>query len=179
MGFRVVGIDTGKSKEDLVKSMGGEAFVDFKNGNVIEQVKKITNGGPHAAVIVAASAKPYEDALKMVRSKGTVVAVGLPSNTVIGADVFDTVVRSLTVKGSYVYVLNLNCLMIGEIVRILPRHSTFWSVARSRLSTRCVDCRSLQRFTRRWREGKFLDALSLILRSRIQGHDCHGTAIHS
>jgi hypothetical protein len=36
-----------------------------------------------------------------------------------------------------------------------------------------VGCRSLQRFTRRWRGGRFLDALSLILRSRIQGHDCH------
>lgn len=105
MGFRVVAIDTGKEKEDLCMSLGAEVFVDFKTSpNVIEQVKKITDGGPHAAIIIAASAKPYEDALKMVRTKGTVVAVGLPSNTVIGADVFDTVVRSLTVKGSYVYV---------------------------------------------------------------------------
>jgi len=108
MGFRVVGIDTGAEKRDLVMSLGADAFVDFKTSkNVIDEVKSITNGGPHAAIIVAASAKPYEDALKMVRTKGTVVAVGLPSNTVIGADVFDTVVRSLTVKGSYVYVLHL------------------------------------------------------------------------
>lgn len=105
MGLRVIGIDTGKQKEELVKSLGAEAFVDFKTtDDVIGKVKKLTNGGPHAAIVVAASAKPYEDALKMVRTKGTVVAVGLPSNAVMGADVFDTVVRSLTIKGSYVYV---------------------------------------------------------------------------
>ena len=103
MGLRVIGIDTGKEKEELSKRLGAEQFVDFKtSSNVIEEVKKLTDGGPHAAVIIAASAKPYEDALKMVRTKGTVVAVGLPSNAVMGADVFDTVVRSLTIKGSYV-----------------------------------------------------------------------------
>lgn len=103
MGLRVIGIDTGSEKQDLVKNLGAEAFVDFKTSkDVISEVKKITDGGPHAAIVIAASPKPYEDALKMVRTKGTVVAVGLPSNAVMGADVFDTVVRSLTIKGSYV-----------------------------------------------------------------------------
>ena len=105
MGFRVVGIDTGKEKEELVKSLGAESFIDFKtSSDVIEDVRKLTDGGPHAVIVIAASAKPYQDALKMCRTRGTVVAVGLPANTVIGANVFDTVVRSLTVKGSYVYV---------------------------------------------------------------------------
>jgi alcohol dehydrogenase, propanol-preferring len=103
MGFRVIGIDTGKEKEELVKSLGAESFIDFKtSSDVIGDIKKLTNGGPHAVIVIAASAKPYEDALKMCRTRGTVVAVGLPANTVIGANVFDTVVRSLTVKGSYV-----------------------------------------------------------------------------
>jgi alcohol dehydrogenase, propanol-preferring len=103
MGFRVIGIDTGKEKEELVKSLGAESFIDFKtSSDVIGDIKKLTNGGPHAVIVIAASAKPYEDALKMCRTRGTVVAVGLPADTVIGANVFDTVVRSLTVKGSYV-----------------------------------------------------------------------------
>ena len=108
MGLRVVGIDTGKDKEDLVKSLGAEAFIDYKtSSDVIGDVKKLTNGGPHAVVVIAASAKPYEDAMKMCRTKGTVVAVGLPSHTVISANVFDTVVRNLTLKGSYVYIISL------------------------------------------------------------------------
>jgi alcohol dehydrogenase, propanol-preferring len=127
MGLRVVGIDTGKEKENLVKSLGAEAFIDFEtSSDVIEDVKNVTNGGPHAVIVIAASAKPYEDAMRMCRTKGTVVAVGLPSNTVIRADVFDTVVRNLTVKGSYVYVTFLTSLNLGGIGLILPRQLTSW-----------------------------------------------------
>jgi alcohol dehydrogenase, propanol-preferring len=113
MGLRVVALDTGKEKEELCKQLGAEAFVDFKTSkDVIKEVKDLTNGGPQASIVVAASPKPFEDALKMVKTKGVVVAVGLPSKAKIQADVFDTVVRSLTVKGSYVYVPNLICLYI-------------------------------------------------------------------
>jgi D-arabinose 1-dehydrogenase-like Zn-dependent alcohol dehydrogenase len=43
MGFRVVGIDTGEEKKELVMRLGAEGFVDFKtSSNVIEEVKKIT-----------------------------------------------------------------------------------------------------------------------------------------
>jgi len=105
MGLRVVAVDTGKEKEELCKKLGAEAFIDFKTStDVINAVKDITNGGAQAAIVVASTAKPFEDAAKMVKSKGVVVAVGLPSKAKIGADVFDTVVRSLTIKGSYVYV---------------------------------------------------------------------------
>lgn len=129
MGLRVVGIDTGKDKEDLVKSLGAEAFIDFKTSSdseVIAEVKRVTNGGPHAVIVIAASAKPYEDAMRMCRTKGTVVAVGLPSNTKISADVFDTVVRNLTVKGSYVYISFLTSLTVGGIVLIQQRRLTSW-----------------------------------------------------
>ena len=104
MGLRVVAVDTGEEKEELCKKLGAEAFVDFKTSkDVINGIKDITNGGAQAAIVVAASAKPFEDAVKMVKTKGVVVAVGLPSKAKIGADVFDTVIRSLTIKGSYVY----------------------------------------------------------------------------
>lgn len=104
MGLRVVGIDTGKEKEQLVQKLGAEEFVDFnKSDDVIGIVRKITDGGPHAVIVIAASPKPYDEALKMVRTKGTVVAVGMPSHAVLAADVFDLVVRGLTIKGSYVY----------------------------------------------------------------------------
>jgi propanol-preferring alcohol dehydrogenase len=103
MGRRVVGIDTGNEKEELIRSLGAEVFLDFRKGNMIEQVKKATGGGAHAAIVVAASPKPYEEAMQMVRALGTVVAVGLPSHAVMGADVFDTVIRCITIHGSYVY----------------------------------------------------------------------------
>jgi alcohol dehydrogenase, propanol-preferring len=106
MGLRIVAIDTGQEKEELCRALGAEAFIDFQTSkDVIKEVKDITDGGPQASIVVAASPKPFEDALKMVKTKGIVVAVGLPSKAKISADVFDTVVRSLTVKGSYVYII--------------------------------------------------------------------------
>ena len=112
-----------------MKSLRTEAFIDFKTSSdseVIAEVKRVTNSGPHAVIVIAASAKPYEDAMRMCRTKGTVVAVGLPSNTKIRADVFDTVVRNLTVKGSYVYISFLMSLTVGEIVLIQQRRLTSW-----------------------------------------------------
>lgn len=128
MGLRVVALDTGKEKEDLCKELGAEAFVDFKKSkDVINEVKDLTNGGPQASIVVAASPKPFEDALKMVKTKGVVVAVGLPTKAKIEADVFDTVVRSLTVKGSYVYVPSFDdSNNAGAIVRIPLKPLTFW-----------------------------------------------------
>jgi alcohol dehydrogenase, propanol-preferring len=37
-----------------------------------------------------------------VRKRGTVVAIGLPANSYLKAPVFSTVLRMITIKGSYV-----------------------------------------------------------------------------
>lgn len=37
-----------------------------------------------------------------MRSRGTIVAIGLPANAFLKAPVFNTVVRMITIKGSYV-----------------------------------------------------------------------------
>ena len=103
MGLRVVAIDTGKEKKTLVRQLGAEAFVDFVTSpDIIEEVVNVTGGGAHAVIVISANSKSYSDAQKMARTHGTVVAVGLPAHTSLGGDVFDVVVRNLTVKGSYV-----------------------------------------------------------------------------
>lgn len=58
--------------------------------------------GPHAAICTASSSQGYTDALEQVRPHGTVVAVGLPPDTKIQADVFTTVLYSKRIVGSYV-----------------------------------------------------------------------------
>ncbi|GAA5863883.1 hypothetical protein JCM1840_005803 [Sporobolomyces johnsonii] len=64
---------------------------------------KVCNGvGPHAAVIAAAGAAAYEQALEYLRPSGTLVAVGLPPDSFIKANVFWTVLRNIRIVGSYV-----------------------------------------------------------------------------
>ncbi|KAJ1302595.1 hypothetical protein OPQ81_002912 [Rhizoctonia solani] len=103
-GLRVIALDTGDEKKALCSKLGAESFVDFKTSpNVIEEIKKVADGlGPHAAIVASAVSAGYDQALQYLRPGGTLVAVGLPPGATINADVFWTIVRSITVKGSYV-----------------------------------------------------------------------------
>lgn len=103
-GLRVIALDSGDEKKALCQKLGAESFVDFKTSpNIIEEIKKVADGqGPHAAIVASASSAGYDQALQYLRAGGTLVAVGLPPGAKIEADVFWTVVRSITVKGSYV-----------------------------------------------------------------------------
>lgn len=58
--------------------------------------------GPHAVLLVAVSEKPFQQATQYVRPRGSVVCVGLPAGAQIKAPVFESVVRMINIKGSYV-----------------------------------------------------------------------------
>jgi propanol-preferring alcohol dehydrogenase len=51
---------------------------------------------------LAVSEKPFQQATEYIRSRGTVVCIGLPAGAYLRAPVFDTVLRMITIKGSYV-----------------------------------------------------------------------------
>ncbi|KAG8928042.1 alcohol dehydrogenase [Tulasnella sp. 418] len=105
MGYRVIGIDTGDEKEKLSRSLGCEEFIDFKKTkDLVADIKKLSfdGQGPAAAIVAAAGAAAYEQALEYIRPFGTLVAVGLPPDAFIKADVFYTVFYSKRIVGSYV-----------------------------------------------------------------------------
>lgn len=105
MGLRVVGIDGGEEKGQTCKSLGADAYVDFmSSGDLVKEVKAATPDGlgPHAVLLLAVQEKPFQQATEYVRSRGSVVCIGLPANAYLKAPVFDTVVRMISIKGSYV-----------------------------------------------------------------------------
>jgi alcohol dehydrogenase, propanol-preferring len=103
MGFRVIGIDSGIEKKNEVMLLGGEHFVDFKESkDVVAEVKKVTEGGPHAVVHCAVSEGVIAQSTEYVRPTGTIVLVGLPQNAYAKSEVFSHVVNSINIKGSYV-----------------------------------------------------------------------------
>jgi len=105
MGLRVIAIDTGDDKAEFCKSLGGEFFIDFaKSKNVVKDVQACTEDGlgPHAVLLVAVNEKPFQQAAEYVRPRGSVVAVGLPAGAYLKAPVFQTVIRMISIKGSYV-----------------------------------------------------------------------------
>ncbi|KAJ7029750.1 chaperonin 10-like protein [Mycena alexandri] len=104
MGLRVLAIDTGDVKQDLCLKLGAEKWIDFKTSkNLVADVKEATDGlGPHAAIVVSSSPGPLDQAALYLRSRGTLVAVGLPS----GGAVFTIpigpvlIAKLLTIVGS-------------------------------------------------------------------------------
>lgn len=103
MGYRPIAIDGGADKGDFVKGLGAEAYVDFtKSKDIVKDVQELTDGGPHAVINVSVSEKAMQQSLEYVRTGGTVVLVGLPAGAKVSASVFDSVVRSVSIKGSYV-----------------------------------------------------------------------------
>lgn len=104
MGLHPIAIDGGEAKRKVCMDLGAKDFVDFTTSkDVVTDVKAVSGGlGPHAALLLAANERPFQQASEYVRSKGTIVCVGLPANAFIKSPVFDTVVREIQIKGSYV-----------------------------------------------------------------------------
>lgn len=95
MGLRVTALDGGDEKRKVCTELGADTFVDFKTStDIVGEIKNATGGlGPDAVLLLAASEKPFQQASQYVKSKGTIVCVGLPANAFVKAPVFDTVVR--------------------------------------------------------------------------------------
>lgn len=103
MGYRVLGIDAGDEKAKLFKELGGEYFIDFtKTKDMVAEVIEATNGGAHAVINVSVSEAAISTSVLYTRSNGTVVLVGLPRDAQCKSDVFNQVVKSISIVGSYV-----------------------------------------------------------------------------
>ncbi|GCB25694.1 alcohol dehydrogenase 1 [Aspergillus awamori] len=69
--------------------------------DVAEEVKRVTGGGPHAAMIVSSVEEPFHQATQYIRPGGTIVAVGLPPGKIC-TDLFQMITQRINIKGSYV-----------------------------------------------------------------------------
>jgi propanol-preferring alcohol dehydrogenase len=106
MGLRTIAIDTGDEKKKMcTEKLGAEHFVDFaKSSNVVKDVQAATPDGlgPHAVLLVAVNEKPFQQAAEYIRPRGTVICIGLPAGAYLKAPVFESVIKMITIKGSYV-----------------------------------------------------------------------------
>ena len=116
--------DTGAEKKELCLQLGAEKWVDFRETkDLVKDIREAAGGeGPHAALVSAASVSPlthatldaynwkktnvqssaYEQAVDYLRPGGTLLVVGLPGKAQIGAPIFWTVVKGISILGSYV-----------------------------------------------------------------------------
>ncbi|KAF8862181.1 GroES-like protein [Acephala macrosclerotiorum] len=105
MGLTIIAIDGGEEKKEMTAKLGASSYVDFMTSkNLVGDVKAATPDGlgPHAVILVAVNEKPFQQAAEYVRPRGTVVAIGLPAGAYLRAPVFESVIKMITIKGSYV-----------------------------------------------------------------------------
>ncbi|NKI99330.1 propanol-preferring alcohol dehydrogenase [Novosphingobium sp. SG707] len=101
MGLKVVGVDVGQDKLDLALELGADLAVNALDPDAAARVVEATGGGVHGVLVTAVSVPAFEQALAMVRRKGTVALVGLPPGA-FPTPIFDVVLKRITVRGSIV-----------------------------------------------------------------------------
>lgn len=80
-------------------------YIDVtKSKDVVADVKAATPDGlgAHAVILFAVAEKPIQQATEYVRSHGSVVFISMPAGAYIKTPIFNTVVRMINLKGSYV-----------------------------------------------------------------------------
>jgi propanol-preferring alcohol dehydrogenase len=80
MGYRVVAIDVGVTKQKLCLDSGADHYIDASGSKSLEHVvREITKGqGVSAVLVCAASGAAYNAAIGILAPFGTVIAVGIP-----------------------------------------------------------------------------------------------------
>ncbi|BCR96436.1 zinc-dependent alcohol dehydrogenase [Aspergillus luchuensis] len=101
-GLKVIAIDSGEKKKQLCLSLGAHAFLDYKTDDVEHEVKALTSGlGAHAVICTANNEPAYTQSMKMLRSLGVLVCVGIPSVPFrLPATPFGMIVKGLTIVGN-------------------------------------------------------------------------------
>jgi propanol-preferring alcohol dehydrogenase len=79
LGALVTAIDVSDEKLAQAKSLGASATLNAASVNVVKELRR--TGGVHTALVTSASKKAYDTAFPCVRPTGTLLVVGLPSES--------------------------------------------------------------------------------------------------
>ncbi|MGN8200305.1 alcohol dehydrogenase AdhP [Salinisphaera sp. RV14] len=101
MGLHVVALDVTADKLALARDLGADVAVDATEATAVEQVIDETGGGAHGVLVTAVSVPAFNQALSLVRRRGTIALNGLPPGE-FNTPIFDVVLKRLTIRGSIV-----------------------------------------------------------------------------
>ena len=99
-GATVVAVDVLDEKLELAKELGATYTVNATREDPAAAIKAL--GGADAAIALAVSPKPFEQAFASLRRGGRLVLVGLPADNAMQLPIFETVLNGITVVGSIV-----------------------------------------------------------------------------
>ncbi len=100
MGMRVVAVDIDDAKLDLARKHGAEVTVNAAEVDPGAAIQEAT-GGTHGVLVTAVHPRAFGQALAATRRGATIVFNGLPPGD-FPANIFDIVLRAITIRGSIV-----------------------------------------------------------------------------
>ncbi|WP_423824164.1 alcohol dehydrogenase AdhP [Salinisphaera sp. SPP-AMP-43] len=101
MGLHVAALDVTAEKLTLARDLGADVAIDASDAHAVEHVIDTTEGGAHGVLVTAVSVPAFNQALQLVRRKGTISLNGLPPGE-FQTPIFDVVLKRLTIRGSIV-----------------------------------------------------------------------------
>ena len=123
-GGRVIAVEMSEEKLSLAQSMGADAIIDARRGDIVKQVKMLTNGrGVDAAIDIVAASDTLQVCLESLAPAGRMVIIGSRPKAVFGADPVFTVnpqefmKQAQEIHGSK-YVNNEEILRTLELVKL-------------------------------------------------------------
>lgn len=101
----VIGVDSVPSRLELAKKMGADVVLNFKEQDVVAEVKRLTGGGADVSIEAFGSQSTFEDALRSIRPGGTLSSLGVYSGHLqvpydaFGAGLADTTIVTTLCPG--------------------------------------------------------------------------------
>lgn len=86
-GGRVIAAEVGEEKMELAKTMGADEVIDARRGEIVKQVKALTNGrGVDAAIDIVGNSRTLQACLESLAPAGRMVIIGSKPASVYGED---------------------------------------------------------------------------------------------
>ena len=75
----VIGVDGDETRLKMAKKMGADVVLDYRNTDVVAEVKKLTGGGADVAIEALGTQQTFESCLRCLRPGGTLSSLGVYS----------------------------------------------------------------------------------------------------
>jgi threonine dehydrogenase-like Zn-dependent dehydrogenase len=75
----VIGVDSNPRRLEFAKRMGADVVLNFKEQDVVAEIKRLTGGGVDVAIEALGTQATFENALRVIRPGGTLSSLGVYS----------------------------------------------------------------------------------------------------
>lgn len=113
---KIIAVDVNDEKLGLARQLGATHTVNARDGDHIEQIKDISNGGVDYAFEFVGSVAATETCYNSIKMGGQVIIAGLaPSNSLFSFNPSDIVTSEKAIRGSYMG----SCVPVRDIPRYI------------------------------------------------------------